>query len=212
MSLICPVLRRCLSLLRKASRGVRSSTIAAIGSLTICVADAQTTNPFPLGGLYPLIIPQQSPPLELSRISDTVTLSWPAAASNFVVESSSDLASGIWTRETNAAIEVVGDQTVAAVPLTSDQRFYRLHGPQVYEVPIFQFAIFYDKLMEFTWNGAFTINGRVHGNGDIYVGSSQTLTFNSLGHSRGRHLQDELGWTYPFTNDGPVNYNGNRVR
>src|SRR5690349_19151030 len=150
MSLNCPVLRRCLSFLRKATGSARFWMLGVVVWLGTCVADAQV-NQFPLGGLYPLNIPQRSPPLELSGISDTITLTWPAAASNFVVESSSDLASGVWTRETNVVIDVAGGQTIAAVQLRSDQQFYRLHGPQVYEVPIFQFAIFYNDLLEFTW-------------------------------------------------------------
>ena len=205
MSPKCPVLRRCLSFLRRASSGTRIWMIAAVVSLTICAANAQ----FPLNGLYPLNIPQQSPPLELSGISDTVTLSWPAAASNFVLESSSDLASGTWTRANNEVIEVVGNQTIATVPLTSDQQFYRLHGPKVYVIPIFQFAVFYDKLMEFTWAATFVANGRVHGNGDIYVGSSSALTFNSLVSAAGGIYK--TNWDGHTTNQmtGPINYNGN---
>jgi hypothetical protein len=42
---------------------------------------------------------------------------------------------------------------------------------------IFQYAIFYNGLLEFTWNAPFTVNGRTHANGDIFVGSSQNLTF-----------------------------------
>jgi hypothetical protein len=45
-------------------------------------------------------------------------------------------------------------------------------------IPIFQFAIFYNSLMEYTWCATFTINGRVHANGSIYTGSSSQLTFN----------------------------------
>jgi len=179
MSPNCPVLRRFLSFLRKASSGSHFWAVAAIVWLTICAADAQV-NQFPLGGLAVYNVPQESPPLELSGLSDTVTLAWPAAASNFVVESSSDLVSGVWTRETNAVIDVVGGQTIATVALASDQRFYRLHGPQVYLVPIFQFAIFYNNLLEFTWSATFTVNGRVHANGDIFVGSPSPLTFNSV--------------------------------
>jgi hypothetical protein len=211
MSLICPVLRRSLSPLQKASRGIGLWLVAAIGSLTICAADAQSTNPFPLGGLYPLIVPQQSPPLEFSGISDTVTLTWPAAASNFVVESSSDLAAGNWTRETNAVIDMVGDQTIATVPLKSEQQFYRLHGPTVYVVPIYEFAIFYNGLLEFTWSATLTLNGRVHANGDIYVGSgaASPLTFNSLVTTAGGIYK--LDWDGHTTNQmtGPINYNGN---
>jgi len=47
-------------------------------------------------------------------------------------------------------------------------------------IPIFQFAIFYNSLMEFINCATFTINGRVHANGPLYVGSSAQLTFNSL--------------------------------
>jgi hypothetical protein len=47
------------------------------------------------------------------------------------------------------------------------------------EIPVFQFAIFYNSLLEFTWAAPLTINGRVHSNTNIYVGSSSPLTFNS---------------------------------
>jgi hypothetical protein len=183
--------------------------VAAIVSLTICAADGQSTNPFPLDGLGTMWISQQSPPLVLSGLSDTVTLSWPAFASNFVVESSSDLTSGIWTRETSVVTNNVGDQTFATVPLTSDQRFYRLHGPQVYLVPIFQFAVFYDKLMEFTWSATFTANGRVHANGDIYVGGPSALTFNSLVTTAGGIYKTNWDGHTLSQMTGPINYNGN---
>src|SRR6516165_5374091 len=105
MSPNCPVLRRCLSFLRKASWGVRIWMVAAFVSLAICEAGAQI-NQFPLDGVGTMSIPQQSPPLVLSGVSDTVTLSWPATASDFVIESSSELDLGIWTRVTNAIIDV----------------------------------------------------------------------------------------------------------
>jgi hypothetical protein len=208
MSPNCPVLRRSLSFLRKAMRSARICMLAGVALQAICVANAQSTNPFPLGGLYPMNIPQQSPPLVLSGVSDTVTLSWPATASDFVVERSSDLASGTWTRATNAVIDVAGDQTIATVPLTSDQQFYRLHGPQVYEVPIFQFAVFYDKLLEFTWSATFTANGRVHGNGDIYVGSASPLTFNSLVTAAGGIYKTNWDGHTLSQMTGAINYNG----
>ena len=47
-------------------------------------------------------------------------------------------------------------------------------------VPVFQYAIFYNNLMEYTWCATFTINGRVHCNTNIFVGSSANLTFNTL--------------------------------
>lgn len=47
-------------------------------------------------------------------------------------------------------------------------------------IPVFQFAIFYNSLLEFTWCATMTVNGRVHANGSIFVGSIDDLTFNNL--------------------------------
>jgi hypothetical protein len=47
-------------------------------------------------------------------------------------------------------------------------------------IPVFQFAIFYNSLLEFTWCAPMTVNGRTHANGNIYTGSICQLTFNGL--------------------------------
>jgi hypothetical protein len=47
-------------------------------------------------------------------------------------------------------------------------------------IPVFQFAIFYNGLLEFTWCAPMTINGRTHANGNIYTGTAWQLTFNGL--------------------------------
>ena len=39
-------------------------------------------------------------------------------------------------------------------------------------IPVFQFAIFYNSLLEFTWCAPMTVNGRTHANGNIYTGST----------------------------------------
>lgn len=46
-------------------------------------------------------------------------------------------------------------------------------------VPITQYAIFYNGLLEFSTCATMTVNGRVHANGAIYTGTSASLTFNS---------------------------------
>ena len=46
--------------------------------------------------------------------------------------------------------------------------------------PLFQFAIFYNGLLEFTWCAPMTVNGLTHANGNIYTGSQSQLTFNGL--------------------------------
>jgi len=45
---------------------------------------------------------------------------------------------------------------------------------------VFQFAIFYNSLLEFTWCAPLIVNGRTHANGNLYTGSTCQLTFNSL--------------------------------
>jgi hypothetical protein len=47
-------------------------------------------------------------------------------------------------------------------------------------IPVFQFAIFYNGLLEFTWCATMAVNGRTHANGNIFIGSAQDLTFGSL--------------------------------
>lgn len=48
------------------------------------------------------------------------------------------------------------------------------------DIPVFQFAIFYNSLLEFTWAATLTVRGRVHANNHIFTGSSANLTFKEL--------------------------------
>jgi hypothetical protein len=45
-------------------------------------------------------------------------------------------------------------------------------------VPITQYAIFYNGLLEFSTCATMIVNGRVHANGSIYTGTGASLTFN----------------------------------
>ena len=45
-------------------------------------------------------------------------------------------------------------------------------------VPLTQYAIFYNGLLEFSTCATMVVNGRVHANGSIYTGTSASLTFN----------------------------------
>lgn len=45
-------------------------------------------------------------------------------------------------------------------------------------VPITQYAIFYNSLLEFSTCATMIVNGRVHANGNIYTGTGASLTFN----------------------------------
>ncbi|MBI3880763.1 MAG: hypothetical protein HY301_11985 [Verrucomicrobia bacterium] len=48
---------------------------------------------------------------------------------------------------------------------------------QVAAIPIFQFAMFHSRIMDFTGSATLTVRGRVHSNFDIYAGSSANQTF-----------------------------------
>jgi len=46
-------------------------------------------------------------------------------------------------------------------------------------IPLFQFAVFYELLLEIAPGPAMTLGGRVHSNGDIYIQSGNSLTVDS---------------------------------
>lgn len=77
---------------------------------------------------------------------------------------------------------------------------------QLAQIPIFQFAIYYNSLLEFTWAAPFVVRGRVHANGDIYTGSAEDLTFHSPVTSSGTIRK--RGWAgYSLGNmNGDINY------
>ena len=58
----------------------------------------------------------------------------------------------------------------------------------VTDVPLFQFAIFYDKDLEIQPGPSLTINGRVHTNANMYLGAGATLTLNTNYVRAGGHI------------------------
>lgn len=67
---------------------------------------------------------------------------------------------------------------------------------KVRNVPLFQFAIFYDKDLEFTNTAALDLSGPVHANGDIYLDTGETLKIHgqvtaSGGIWRGQKFQND---------------------
>jgi hypothetical protein len=53
-------------------------------------------------------------------------------------------------------------------------------------VPVFQFAVFYDKDLEINPGPPMTLNGRVHTNGDLYLGPGAILTIEGQTSTAGR--------------------------
>ena len=70
------------------------------------------------------------PSLNITTSSKSITLSWPATASGFVLQESSDanLRAASWTTVT-ATPSVVNNQSVVSVPLATAKKFYRLYRP-----------------------------------------------------------------------------------
>lgn len=76
-------------------------------------------------------------------------------------------------------------------------------------IPIFQFAIFYNDLLEFNRCAPMNIRGRVHSNGDLYVGtlSGSSLTFYEHVSAVGSILKKSW-WNVDVSDySGPVTYN-----
>ncbi|HWD92044.1 MAG TPA: hypothetical protein VG938_06815 [Verrucomicrobiae bacterium] len=59
-------------------------------------------------------------------------------------------------------------------------------------IPVFQFAIFYNGLLEFTWAAPFTVRGRTHANGNIFTGSTANLKFLDLVTATG--IVQKMAW------------------
>ncbi len=78
------------------------------------------------GGVYGLLI---NPPATITPVSSTsggeTTVTWPAWASSFTLQSTTNLFSGSWQGVTNGT-PIIGQQ----VPATNSQIFYRLVSPQ----------------------------------------------------------------------------------
>ncbi len=80
---------------------------------------------------------------------------------------------------------------------------------QLAEIPVFQFAIFYNSLLEFTTAGTLVVQGRVHANSNIYVGSGNPLTFNYTVTSTGVITNPPwAGVTSTNSYTGTITYNG----
>lgn len=78
-------------------------------------------------------------------------------------------------------------------------------------VPLSQYAIFYNGLLEFSTCATMEVNGRTHANNDIYVGSSSWLTFNGTVTAAGKISAPKNNGSGPwkFPSGAKVALNGN---
>ncbi|HYG35467.1 MAG TPA: hypothetical protein VEC99_11815 [Clostridia bacterium] len=75
-------------------------------------------------------------------------------------------------------------------------------------IPVFQFAIFYNGLLEFTWAAPMTVNGRTHANSHIFVGSAWDLIFNSTVTAAGMVTKTNWDGHTMGQYTGQIRYNG----
>jgi len=66
--------------------------------------------------------------LKISRTGQTVTLSWPASATNYLLEATTSLPAVSWTTVTNTPTVTTNERSVQ-LPLTGNARFFRLRKP-----------------------------------------------------------------------------------
>ncbi len=96
-------------------RAAEIKSICDAGSAGKCVRIASKE---PLSGVL-------APSLSITIAGDEIVLSWPAAASNFQLESSSDLSGNDWSTEPGLIVQK-GTNLTVALPIASVSHFYRL--------------------------------------------------------------------------------------
>jgi hypothetical protein len=81
----------------------------------------------PLAGVNPIADckPVTDVALAIARSGSNVLLSWPAAATGFVVQSTPSLTNPLWS-VVDATVEIVGDRQVVTLPIGPETRFFRL--------------------------------------------------------------------------------------
>ena len=147
--------------------------------------------------VLPVTAQTNLPSLRLAVSNNAATVFWPNAAYYFLLQSTRNLSSSTdWVNEASAALPVVsnnfpsssgGGYPVLATNFTNNeisfsasatgpQKFYRLKSPWI--IPLTSFAIFYNGPLEFSTAPYMVLNGLVHANGPIYLGSGSLVTFN----------------------------------
>jgi len=81
-------------------------------------------------------------------------------------------------------------------------------------IPVFQFAIFYNGLLEFSTAATMNVRGRTHANANIYTGSSSKLTFDGTVTTSGtisspQNAGGGPSWTYKGQYNGSPTYRTN---
>ncbi len=150
-----------------------------------------------LGALLLAANASSAPLLQIAGSNQTVTVSWPATAYHYVLQTAATIApqaSSDWTNTfvaTSAIADLpiptsqpgapqlttnfANDRFFITQPATNDLTLYRLEAAA--GIPVTRFAVFFDGVAEFTYCPPLTFRGAVHANGQIIGGSTGNYTF-----------------------------------
>jgi List-Bact-rpt repeat protein/chitobiase/beta-hexosaminidase-like protein len=144
-----------------------------------------------------------APALAIVRHGDGIQVSWLVTPRHFELETTTNLFT--WSPVALGPLTTNGDTISVNLPATDSQRFFRLRSLQF---PLFQFAIFYEDLLEFSTGSPMTVNGRVHANGSIYTGTDSSLTFKDVVTTTGT-ISSPANNGHSSTWTGPTIFSGN---
>jgi len=134
------------------------------------------------------------PNLRLTATNGVSTIFWPVTAYEDILQTTTDLSPArTWTNLATGdqiisaysfpatggyacyTTNIIGCEIAFSLPATNGHQFFRLSTPRI--IPACGYAIFYNGLLEFSQAATMVVNGRVHANGPIFVGTSASLTF-----------------------------------
>lgn len=190
-----------------------------------------------LGGMFWLGLAGQSglaqssaPTLQLVSSNQTARVFWPTSAYYYLLQSTTNLANNnSWVNEVSASLMVSwfssensGGSAGLVTDTSSNQfffaqtklpvnKFYRLKTPDFF--PLCSFAVFYNGLLEFSQCPDMLMNGEVHANGSIHLGTGASLIFNypvsCTGQLAAPYVMGEIGnWTPTNPATWNVTFNG----
>jgi hypothetical protein len=185
--------------------------------------------------LFPILLAQPAaaqtnpPSLRIAFSNGVSTVFWPLTGYEDILQTATSFSpAATWTnlatgdqivniiRQTGGdaiyTTNVIGNEIAFSLPAANGQQFFRLSTPL--HIPACAFAVFYNGLLEFSQTATMIVNGRVHANGPIYVGTTASLTFNAPVTTSANitaPLVDGLtsGWTPGTPSTWNATFNGN---
>ncbi|HEV2691499.1 MAG TPA: hypothetical protein VG347_01245 [Verrucomicrobiae bacterium] len=169
------------------------------------------------------------PALRMTSSNGVSTVHWPLAGYSAILQTATSLSAyATWNNLVtgdpasallafaepggSAAIttNVAGNELTFNLAATNRQQFFRLTTPHL--INACSYAIFYNGLLEFSQSATMIVNGRVHAEGPIYVGTTASLILNApvtTTSTLSAPLVDVTnGWTPGNSNTWNVTFNG----